>query len=86
MKKLNKISLHNLSQAELAKREANLLRGGEYTCTCAGGAVCECENTGTSNGSLDYYTNPVTISTENSNFNLHVTNINNMANYPMPGF
>lgn len=86
MRKLNKISLHNLSQAELARREENLLKGGEYTCVCTGSGVCECENTGISNGSLDYYTNPVTVSTENSNFDLHVTNVNNMASYPMPGF
>ena len=42
MKKLTKISLHNLSQAELAKKEENLLRGGQFSCACAG-AACFCD-------------------------------------------
>ncbi len=44
MKKLSKISLHNLSQAELAKREENLLRGGDNNvylpCVCIVGCTC----------------------------------------------
>ena len=44
MKKLSKISLHNLSQAELAKREENLLRGGgnstNIPCVCVVGCTC----------------------------------------------
>lgn len=42
MKKLNRINLHKLSQAELAKREENLLKGGNdiaiecySSCPCA---------------------------------------------------
>ena len=31
MKKMSRISLHNLSQAELAKREEKFLRGGDGT-------------------------------------------------------
>lgn len=73
MKKLNKISLHNLSQAELAKREANLLRGGEYTCACAGGAICAC-STDYEEGEPEYYTDPVTMYVEDINFNKQVTN------------
>lgn len=39
MKKITKINLHTLSQAEMADRELNLLRGGSGSqCACA--AVC----------------------------------------------
>ena len=72
MKKLNKISLYNLSQAELAKREENLLRGGEYTCACAVGAVCQC-STDYEEGEKEYYTDPVTMYVEENNFNAQVT-------------
>lgn len=80
MKKLNKISLHNLSQAELAKREANLLKGGEHTCACASGGVCTCNNAGTG---LDYYLNAITISTEmNDNSITSITLANKLAQNP----
>lgn len=43
MKKLSKISLHNLSQAELVKREQNQLKGGLMcTCGCYCGYNCSC--------------------------------------------
>ena len=42
MKHLKRISLHNLSQAELSKREENLLRGGEYTYDASGPLPCAC--------------------------------------------
>ena len=35
MKKLNKISLHNLSQTEMANREQKMLKGGRL-CACVG--------------------------------------------------
>ena len=60
MKKLMRISLHNLSQAELSKREENLLRGGEYTydggwlpCVCVVGCTCLYE--GAQEGPDDQY-------------------------------
>lgn len=43
MKKLNRINLHNLSQAELAKREKNLLRGGGCACGCSYDCLCKYE-------------------------------------------
>lgn len=44
MKKLNKISLHNLSQTEMANREQKMLKGGRL-CACVGvclGDACVC--------------------------------------------
>lgn len=55
MKKLNRINLHNLSQAELAKREENLLKGGN-SCQCdaaCGGRNCGCLYAGTQTGNND---------------------------------
>lgn len=49
--KLNKISLQNLSQAEMAKKEQNLLRGGRKLCPCAGSCAC----TGYATSSSGYY-------------------------------
>lgn len=52
--KLNKISLQNLSQAEMAKKEQNLLRGGngDYElCPCI--SMCLC--TGYATPESDYY-------------------------------
>lgn len=52
--KLNKISLQNLSQAEMAKKEQNLLRGGvgdEKRCPCM--AACMC--TGYTTAESGYY-------------------------------
>lgn len=60
MKKLNRISLHNLSLAELAKREEALLRGGDGTidgetllCVCVVG--CSCLYEGEQEGPDDPY-------------------------------
>lgn len=52
MKKLNRINLHKLSQAELAKREENLLKGGN-SCQCdatCGGSNCGCSYAGEQTG------------------------------------
>ena len=38
MKKLKKISLQNLVQDEMAKREQNMLKGG--VCACSTGCTC----------------------------------------------
>ena len=48
MKKLNKISLHNLSQTEMANREQKMLKGGRL-CACVGvclGDACVCTEAG----------------------------------------
>ena len=75
MKKLSKISLHNLSQAELAKREENLLKGGK-SCACIGACLCmyagdkEGDNDsfyGGSSSDDNNYTNAVQNGNENSN-------------------
>ncbi len=45
MKKLSKISLHNLSQAELAKKGQNLLKGGiDLPTVCI--VACACKYAG----------------------------------------
>jgi len=51
MKKMKKISLHNLSQIELKKREQNLLKGG--ACACIG--ICLCLYAGPKENSNDSY-------------------------------
>ena len=52
MKKLNRINLHKLSQAELAKREENLLRGGSsLPCLCV--IACPCKYAGAQEGPDD---------------------------------
>lgn len=52
MKKLTKINLHSLSQAEMADRELNLLKGGSgMLCACVGvcmGDSCACDELGDS--------------------------------------
>ena len=61
MKKLSKINLHNLSQAELSRREENLLRGGnepeiDYgTLSCACVHACTCLYAGKQEGPEDSY-------------------------------
>lgn len=40
MRKISKIKLHDLSQAEMADRELNLLRGGGSGVQCACATVC----------------------------------------------
>lgn len=52
MKKLKKISLQNLVQDEMAKREQNMLKGG--ACPCV--SVCLCSYAGPQeNPNDDYY-------------------------------
>lgn len=44
MKTLKKISLHDLSQAEMTKREENMLKGGvNLPCVCVSGCACKYE-------------------------------------------
>ena len=57
MKKLNCINLHKLSQAELAKREEKLLKGGT-SCQCdatCGGRNCGCLYAGDQTGNDDSF-------------------------------
>lgn len=51
MKKLTKLSLHDLSQAELAKREQELIKGGQCACV----SVCLCAYAGPQEGPEDDY-------------------------------
>lgn len=54
MKKLSKISLHNLSQAELVKREQNMLKGGvDIPQVCI--VVCSCRYAGEKEGPDDSF-------------------------------
>ena len=54
MKKLTKLSLHNLSQAEMAKREQNMLKGGyEIDTVCV--TSCACKYAGEPDGPNDSY-------------------------------
>ena len=54
MTNLSKISLHNLSQAELTKREEALLKGGTVLpCVCVVG--CRCLYEGPQEGPNDPY-------------------------------
>ena len=71
MKKLTQISLHNLSQAELAKKEENLLRGGEFTCACAG-SNCVCIN-GYVPGTPEYWEHFTTITLEDMKSDKEIT-------------
>lgn len=76
MKKLNRINLHKLSQAELAKREENLLKGGNgYTCSCAGYVNCGCKYAGEQEGSDDsFHGGSSSTDNSNANFDKFVTN------------
>lgn len=52
MKKLNCINLHKLGQAELAKREEKLLKGGyDLPCVCV--IACPCAYAGAQEGPDD---------------------------------
>lgn len=54
MKKLSKISLHNLSQAELVKREQNMLKGGfDLPQVCI--VICSCKYAGEKEGPGDSF-------------------------------
>lgn len=84
MKKLSRINLHNLSQAELAKREEKLLRGGGHVqCACAGSVYCGCKYAGAQNGSNDsYFGGSGTDANFDANFDEQITNVNYRANNP----
>lgn len=83
MKKLSRINLHNLSQAELAKREEKLLKGGsqiECACACVGGVICGCKYAGGQSGSNDsYYGGSSTEANDLANFDKFITNKNDDA-------
>ncbi len=64
MKKVYRISLHNLCKAELNKREEIYLKGG--ACPCVG--ICPCAYEGSQSGPGDsYYGGSSTIDNENAN-------------------
>lgn len=67
MKKLTRIHLHNLSQAELAKREENMLKGGiDYPCVCM--MLCSCKYEGTPEKPSDYFHGTASkVDTDNAN-------------------
>lgn len=77
MKKLEKLKLHHLSQAEMEKRELNLLRGGAgYKCACGGGG-CECRYYGAQENPNDsYYGGSSTSSNDSANVGKITTNNN----------
>lgn len=70
MKKLNRINLHQLSQAELAKREENLLKGGNNAkAPCV--SMCLCTYAGEQEGGNDsYYGGSSTADNEKANTDL----------------
>ena len=55
MKKIGKLSLHDLSQAEIAKKEMNALKGGMMECRCECHCVvtCPCKYAGPQEGPND---------------------------------
>lgn len=57
MKKIGKLSLHNLSQAEIAKKEMNMLKGGQEGCYCICNCyyACPCKYAGSQEGPDDSY-------------------------------
>lgn len=84
MKKLSRINLHNLSQAELAKREEKLLiGGGNVLCACAGSASCGCLYEGPKTDNNDaYYGGSSSNDNFDANFNLRVTDNVTAKNNP----
>lgn len=55
MRKLGKISLQNLSQAEMEKRELNALKGGDCYCHCFCTITCGCKYAGEQSGPNDSF-------------------------------
>lgn len=55
MRKLGKISLQNLGQAEMTKRELNTLKGGECICICYCDITCGCRYEGGQTGPDDSF-------------------------------
>lgn len=63
MKELKRLSLHNLSKSEIAKKEQNFIKGGVCGCAC----TCSCSSW--NYGGNYYDTDPAYLSTENYNAN-----------------
>lgn len=53
MVKLQRLSLHDFSNAEMASKEQNALRGGAYICGCC--STCGCRYYGDKEGPNDSY-------------------------------
>lgn len=65
--KLGKISLQNLSKAEMEKKEQNMLRGGQ-SCKCNCFNNCPCKYAGAQEGPNDsYYGGSSTQSNQSAN-------------------
>lgn len=74
MKKLKKLSLHNLSQAEMTKKEMSILTGGSGICRCKCycSCSCGCNYSGEQEGPNDsYYGGSSTTDNHNANFDPH---------------
>lgn len=80
MKKLTKINLLNLSQAELAKRESTNLKGGtSYYCYCRGSVFCGCKYAGPKTDPDDsFHGGSSTVDNSNANFDKQVADVNNV--------
>lgn len=72
MKKLKKISLQNLVQDEMAKREQNMLKGG--ACACV--SVCLCAYAGAQEGPNDDYYGGASTSNNSSDNDAQSTSSN----------
>ena len=76
MKKLTKINLLNLSQAELAKRESTNLKGGY----CKGNAYCGCKYAGPKTDPDDsFHGGSSTVDNSNANTDMLITDVNHDA-------
>ncbi|WP_080903068.1 TIGR04149 family rSAM-modified RiPP [Parabacteroides sp. Marseille-P3160] len=70
MKKLGKLHLHDLSKAEMEKREQNLIKGG----SCVSACLCGCRYSGTQSDPTDsYYGGSSNIDNGDSNLRGHET-------------
>lgn len=77
--KLGKISLQNLSKAEMEKKEQNMLRGGQ-SCNCKCFNNCPCRYAGAQEGPNDsYYGGSSTQSNESANGTKLYSNASNNA-------
>ena len=89
MKKIGKLSLHNLSQTEITKKEMNTLKGGQNcNCRCFENP-CPCKYAGTQEGPNDSFYGGSSVDSNhdanNGNGNmfyaLHESKINSGGNY-----
>lgn len=55
MKKLGKINLQNLGQAEMTKKELNTIKGGLCACHCVCSLTCGCKYAGGQTDPNDSY-------------------------------